>query len=271
MTLKPDSGHPFLAWLTDRIILGATRHPMPTEGKSRRVLALPEIGQLEVWISRIGANTDVEPDVYVLQFPGTASRAEDPTDALAQWWPELCVEIWSVNPPGYGGSSGRPSLRNIPLMSRIALAALRSEADGIPVVVYGESLGCVSSLHLAARHPVDAILLRDPPPLRETMRSRHEKGFMGWVAGLLAQHIPEELDTLGNAAMALAPAVMVLSQQDRVVPFKLQCSVSDAYLGPRQSLILTDADHGDPPTPIELSEFKVLTSWLWDAIAKEQR
>jgi len=271
MTLKPDPGLPLFAWVTDRVILGATRHPIPAEGKSRRVLPLPGVGQLEIWVNRVGPDNDEGPDLYVLKFPGTASRAEDPTDALAQCWPERCVEIWSVNPPGYGSSSGRPSLRNFPLMSRVALEALRSEAAGIPVVVYGESLGCVSSLHLAARHPVDAILLRDPPPLRETICSRHETGVLGWAAGLLAQHIPEELNSIENASRAAAPAVMVLSQLDRVVPFKLQRRVADAYCGPRQSLVLTDADHGDQPSPGELGEFRVLTGWLWDAMEQEQQ
>lgn len=271
MTARSDSGLPLLAWVTDRVILGATRHPIPAEGKSRHLLSLPGIGQLEIWISRLGPESAVDPDIYVLKFPGTASRAEDPTDALAHWWPERCVEIWSVNPPGYGSSSGSPSLRNFPSMSRIALEALRDQADGIPIVLHGESLGCVSSLHLAARHPVDAILLRDPPPLRETMRSRHDTGILGWVAGLLSQHIPEELDTIENASKAAAPAVMVLSQQDRVVPFDLQCRVSDAYSGPRQSLVLTEADHGDPPTPRELGEFRILTRWLWDTMENERK
>ena len=271
MTEKPDTGLSLFAWVTDRVILGATRHPIPAEGKSRRVLTLPGVGQLEIWVSRVGPDNDEGPDVYVLKFPGTASRAEDSTDALAQWWPERCVEIWSVNPPGYGSSSGRASLRNFPSMSRTALEALRSEADGIPVVLYGESLGCVSSLHLAARHPVDAVLLRDPPPLRETVRSRYETGIMGWFAGLLAQHIPEELDTIENASKAAAPAVMVLSQLDRVVPFNLQRRVAEAYCGPRQSLVLTEADHGDQPSPVELGKFKDLTGWLWAAIEQEQQ
>lgn len=103
------------------------------------------------------------------------------------------------------------------------------------------------------------------------MRSRHDTGILGWIAGLLAEHIPEELDTIENAGRSSAPAVMVLSQQDRVVPFDLQCRVSDAYFGPRRSLVLTGANHGDPPTQNELGEFKVLTRWLWDNMENERK
>jgi len=254
--------------MTDRIILGPTRHSMPAEGKSRQSLVLPGVGPLEIWIDQIGRGSRAEPDLYLLKFPGTASRAEDPTEAVADWWPGLGIEVWSVNPPGYGGSGGRASLRHIPAMSRLALTTLLDTADGAPIVILGESLGCVSALHLAARHPVDALLLRDPPPLRETIRSRHPSGLLGRAAGLLAEQVPEELDVIENAARSDAPAVMLLSRQDRVVPFELQYRVVQAYRGPKQHLVLPEADHGDPPTPSEFGEFKDQTAWLWEAISK---
>lgn len=241
---------------------------MPAAGKSRRNLALPGVGPLEIWIGRVGPANRAEPDLFVLKFPGTASRAEDPTEALADWWPGLRIEVWSVNPPGYGGSGGQASLRHIPAMSRLALTTLLDTVGGAPVVVLGESLGCVSALHLAARHSVDALLLRDPPPLRETIRSRHPSGLLGRAAGLLAEQVPQELDVIENAASSDAPAVMLLSQQDRVVPFELQYRVVQAYQGPKQHLVLPEADHGDPPSPSEFNEFKDRTAWLWKAISK---
>ena len=258
---------PIFRWMTDRVILGPTRHWMPVEGKSRRTLNLPRIGPLEIWVSRVGPDDRDEPDLFLLKFPGTASRAEDPTDIFAQWWPELSIEVWAINPPGYGGSGGRASLRHIPPMSQLALCGLRDAAHGAPVVVVGESLGCVSALHLAARCSVDALLLRDPPPLRETIRSRHRTGILGRAAELLAAQIPQELDTIRNAAASDAPAVMLLSQRDRVVPFDLQRRVAAAYRGPSQHLVLPDADHGDPPTPSELGEVQDLAAWLWRAVA----
>jgi pimeloyl-ACP methyl ester carboxylesterase len=252
--------------MTDRVILGPTRHPMPAEGRSRRVLQLPGIGPLEIWINQVGPDAQGKPDLFILKFPGTASRAEDPTDVFARWWPDLRIEIWAVNPPGYGGSGGRASLRHIPAMSHSALQALVSAAGGVPVVVVGESLGCVSALHLSARNSVDALLLRDPPPLRETIRSRHRTGLLGRAAALLADQVPGELDVIENAARSDAPAVMLLSQRDRVVPFELQCRVVDAYRGLSQHLVLPEADHGDPPSPSEYGEFKDLTGWLWGAV-----
>lgn len=262
------SANPVFRWMTDRIIFGPTRHSMPAEGKLRLTLALPGVGPLEIWVNQVGLATRAKPDLFVLKFPGTASRAEDPTEVFGDWWPGLRIEVWSVNPPGYGGSGGRASLRHIPAMSRLALNTLLGAADGAPVVVVGESLGCVSALHLAARHSVSALLLRDPPPLRETIRSHHQTGFLARTAALLANQVPEELDAIANAAMSDAPAVMFLSQQDRVVPFSLQHRVLAAYRGPKQHLVLPEADHGDPPSQSELGEFKDRTAWLWDAITE---
>lgn len=239
---------------------------MPTAGKSRRVLTLSGIGSLEIWIHRVGLQVRAEPDLFMLKFPGTASRAEDPTDSYGNWWPERSIEIWAVNPPGYGGSAGRASLRHIPAMSQLALEALHSAADGTAVVVLGESIGCVSALYLAARHPVDALLLRDPPPLRETIRARHQAGILRRAAALLAEQVPEELDAIDNAIQSDAPAVMVLSQRDRVVPFELQRRVANAYRGPKQHVVLTNAGHGESPSPSEFDAFKDRTGWLWDAV-----
>lgn len=260
----------FIGWLIDRIILEPTRHPMSTAGMSRPVLMIPDVGPLEIWIHRVGPDVRAAPDLIMLKFPGTASRAEDPTDAYGHWWPELNIEIWAVNPPGYGGSAGQASLRHIPSICHLVLEALRSETDGASVVVLGESIGCVSVLYLAARLHVDALLLRDPPPLRETIRSRHRTGILSPVAALLAQQVPEELDTLANAAKSAAPAVIVLSQRDRVVPYALQRRVVEAYRGPSQHLVLTEADHGESPSPSEFNQFKDRTGWLWDQITNRQ-
>jgi hypothetical protein len=253
-------------WLTDRIILGPTRHSLTPVGKSRRNLPLPGVGSLEVWVNRVGVAARARPDLYLLKFPGTASRAEDPTDAYAHFWPALSIEVWAVNPPGYGGSDGRASLRHIPSMSELAFAAVDRAADGAPVLIAGESLGCVSALYLSARHPVDALVLRDPPPLGEIILGRHPKGPLHRLARALATQLPEGLNTLDNAANSDAPAVMLLSRQDRVVPFEFQQRVAHVYRGPSRHLVLPDADHGDPPTASELAAFTEMTHWLWGAV-----
>jgi pimeloyl-ACP methyl ester carboxylesterase len=86
------------------------------------------------------------------------------------------------------------------------------------------------------------------------------------LARALATQLPEGLNTLDNAANSDAPAVMLLSRQDRVVPFEFQQRVAHVYRGPSRHLVLPDADHGDPPTASELAAFTEMTHWLWGAV-----
>ena len=117
----------FAAWLADRIILQPTLHDIPVA--ERKALRFSHgDGELEVWMHRVGADTQEAPDLYLLEFPGTASRAEHKTEFVEDCWSHLCVEIWAVNPPGYGNSSGTASLKKLPAMAERALHEVRQAA-----------------------------------------------------------------------------------------------------------------------------------------------
>ena len=68
----------FLSWLTDRLILCPTRHPIEANGKTPRLVPWGD-GQVEVWTQRVGGAPSAAADLYVLKFPGTAGRAERST------------------------------------------------------------------------------------------------------------------------------------------------------------------------------------------------
>src|SRR5258708_717473 len=52
-----------------------------------------------------------EPQAYVLQFIGNADRAEDAAARAAAQWEAHPVEVWAVNYPAFGGSTGPTSLK----------------------------------------------------------------------------------------------------------------------------------------------------------------
>src|SRR5688572_30524354 len=96
--------------IADRLILRPSTHRVSALGKSR--LALPHRkGDLEVWTQRVGATDLDDVDLFVLKFAGTAGRAERSTYHPLDTWSDLRGELWSVNPPGYGGSTGAASVR----------------------------------------------------------------------------------------------------------------------------------------------------------------
>jgi pimeloyl-ACP methyl ester carboxylesterase len=152
-------------------------------------------------------------------------------------------------------------------MARVVMEELQQHASGRPIVLVGNSLGCVSALYLAANYQVSGLILRNPPALREVIIGRYGWRTLFLGARLVARQIPAELCSLQNAARATAPAVFVVSGRDRVVPPKFQQQIIDAYRGPKQALLLPDADHATPMTTNEGERYAPLLHWLLCRVA----
>ena len=224
-------------------------------------------GELEVWVHRAGPSSRGVPDLYLLEFPGTASRAEHRTDFVEDCWSQLCVEIWAVNPPGYGNSSGTASLKKLAAMAECALHEVRQAAGATPVIAAGGSLGSVSALYLAARHRVEGILVQNPPALREVILAQSDWWHFKWMTRLIAAQIPHELDSIANARRATAPAVFIVAQQDAIVPARIQQQIIHAYNGPVKVFTMPNADHDTSLAESDLEQLHPLASWLYDAVA----
>ncbi len=254
----------FLSWLLDRLILRPSRHRIDAGGEQ---LVLPYGDhKLEVWIHSRGPESTSRPSLYVLEFPGTASRAEQPADFIDGHWSDTHVVIWSVNPLGYGGSSGTASLRELPSAACHAFDELQKVAGASPIVVAGGSLGSVSALYLAARRETDGVLIQNPPDLREVILQRGSWHPIRWLARAFVNQIPIELSSLRNAEQATVPAVFVLAQQDEVVPHDVQQRIVEAYAGPKRVIELPDATHDAKLTDAEQQELLTCKAWLHDVV-----
>jgi pimeloyl-ACP methyl ester carboxylesterase len=245
----------------DRLILCPTREPLETDGKLRRQVEFPG-GALELWNPQGREHPPGEADLYILKFGGTASRAERATPHPAEAWNDLKAEVWAVNPPGYGGSPGRATLRLLAAAAEAAYLHLRQRAGEKPVLVTGNSLGTAYAIHVAAKHDVAGLILRNPPPLRQMIVGRYGwwNGFVG--AMLIAAQTPRELDSVANAARSQSPAIILSSQRDRYVPARFQRLILDAYAGEKQVLELQGADHADPLSEEQLLRYRDLLDWL---------
>jgi hypothetical protein len=251
-----------LGGCADQFILFPSKAPIDAPGAQRRQLDF-QSGKLEVLTARSSGAVAVEPEAYVLRFCGNAERAEWSAARFSADWGEKPLEMWSVNHPGYGNSSGKASLSRLGPAALAAYDAIAVEAKGKPIYVSATSLGTTMAMHVAARRPVAGMIIRTPPPLRQLIVQRHGWWNLWLLATPVAMGVPSDIDSVANAKKASAPAVFILIETDEVIPLKYQQMVVNAYAGPKQVIISRGGDHNSAITREATTELNGHLQWLW--------
>ena len=220
-------------------------------------------GKLEILTARSPAAANKEPEAYILRFCGNAERAEWNACRFIGGWSEKPVEMWSVNHPGFGGSSGTARLNRLAPAAIAAYDAMAKQAAGKPIFISATSLGTTMALHVAQQRPVSGLILRTPPPLRQLIIQHHGWWNLWLLATPVAMGVPSDIDSIANAKKVGVPAVFILMDNDTVVPAKYQQKVVDAYAGPKQVIISHEGDHNSILTPAAMSELAGKMDWLW--------
>jgi pimeloyl-ACP methyl ester carboxylesterase len=251
----------------DRLLLFPTRRPLDSGGAVRHLLPFHG-GELELFHACSPGCGNRRAAVVDLALIGNGSRAEPAILDAAERWGDRPVEVWAVNWPGYGASSGEARLADI---APAALAAFDHVADGRPVIVSGHSLGTAAALYVAAHRPVAGLVLLNPPPLRQLIVGRHGWWNLWLLAFPVAWQVPCDLDSLANGRRCSAPAVFLLSGQDTIVPLAYQWRVVDAYVGPKQIVVDPTAGHNDFPSPLIDHRYAGALDQLWAKLSPEAR
>lgn len=196
-------------------------------------------------------------------------------------WNDRAVEIWGMNYPGFGGSTGPTRL------SRIAPAALAtfvelqrqatsqvpsgsSNADlktahtAAPIVLFGTSIGVTAALYVAASRPTEiaGLILHNPVPLREIILRQFGWWNLWLLAGPIALQIPRDLDSVANARVSRAPATFLLAEKDEIVAPRFHRLVVEAYAGERRVIELRGAHHNDPVEGTALADLNDSLDWM---------
>ena len=250
-----------IGFLSDRLILRPSRNPIETVQKDRMVAPFGK-GEIEIWCERVHGSGD--PAYFVLKLVGVQGRAERATPHPVELWPDQSAEVWTLNPPGYGGSPGGARLAHLPDAADAAMDALERRAAGRPILVAGNSLGGAVALYLLAQQRgVAGAWIRNPAPLRQTIRRRFRRWWNLWIgAEFVGWTIPRRLDALANARRATAPALFVMSERDSVVPPDIQRTVHDQYGGEYRLATLCQADHADPVGEPDVPAYLDHARWL---------
>jgi len=248
--------------LPDHLILFPTKAPIDA-GEAARKMVPFQNGELEVWTAKsYRAKQQAGADIYVLRFYGNADRADRWVAAEAEEWNGRAVEIWGMNYPGFGRSTGPARLSRIGPAAVTAFDELKGHADGRPIVLYGASLGSAAALHVARQRPVAGLILHNPLPLRQMILRRFGWWNLWLLAGPIALQIPRDLDSISNAKAIQTPAIFLLAEKDEIVPPRYHRLVVDAYAGQKRVISLPGAYHNDPVEGAALAELNHALDWL---------
>ena len=252
--------------LANRLVLCPSTNPIDPGDKER--IEIPVAGgHVEAWVGR-HCETSVgdSRELTILKFPGTAGRAERAGVHPAELWPNMAAELWAVNQLGYGGSSQPASIQSFPATANAIYQFLSDRNPSRPIVVVGNSLGCVPALYVSAQFDIEAMLLRNPPPLHQMIRTRPR--YSWWNFGLsrwIADQIPSELDSLENAKNSSTRCLFVQSEKDTVVPVKFQSKIVENFSGEKKVFQIQGANHADMVAEDQYEEYKAAIRWLVEA------
>jgi pimeloyl-ACP methyl ester carboxylesterase len=253
----------FFGHLADHLILFPTRPPITAGGAVRKTIPF-ENGELEIWTAQSRqARQNGRADLFILRFYGNADRAERWAAAEAAMWNDRAVEIWGMNYPGFGGSTGPARL------SRIGPAAVAAfdecHAGHRPILIFGTSIGATAALHVGASRPHDiaGLVLQNPPPIREMALRQFGWWNLWLLAGPVALQIPRDLDAIANAKATHAPAIFLLSEKDEIIAPRFHRLVVDAYAGEKRVIAARGAYHNDPIEGTVLADLNDALGWLF--------
>jgi len=255
----------FCTTFPDQLILFPSTQYIDAHGAARETIPFHN-GELEIWTapSHLAKQRD-RVDAYILRFYGNADRAERWVGLEADAFGERAVDVWGVNYPGFGGSTGPARLKRMGEAGVAAFDALKTKADGKPIYVFGASIGSGVALHIAANRDVRGLVVHNPPPLRQIILRNYGWWNLWLLAGPVALQIPRDLDSVANAKRVHAPAIFLLAENDEIVPPRFQRLIVDSFAGEKKVIPLPGAFHNSPIEGPVVAEIHHAYDWLFGA------
>lgn len=172
----------------------------------------------------------------LLYFGGNAEDVGANIPDFDAAFPERAVYL--VNYRGYGGSSGRPSEAALISDAQAIYDSLRAHHE--PIAVVGRSLGSGVAVALAARRPVERLILVTPFDSIAKVAADH----FPWLP--VRMLIRDRYDSLQRIGAVRSPTLLVIAEHDEVV-FRARSEALSAALDPslRHTHLVPGASHND--------------------------
>ena len=171
---------------------------------------------------------------------GNAGNISHRLDNLARLH-QAGLSLFIFDYRGYGRSSGRPGeqglYRDVEAAGTRAAALARQQ--GARLVVFGRSLGGIAAVHMAARTPVDGLILESTFTHLGDMAASllPLPGLKGGLAG--------RFNALAKIPAVSAPKLFFHGDQDNIVPLELGRRLYEAASQPKGWVLLPGAGHND--------------------------
>jgi fermentation-respiration switch protein FrsA (DUF1100 family) len=155
--------------------------------------------------------------------------------AIAELFARAGLDTLLFDYRGFGRSEGRPSEEG--LYRDGEAARLWAEGQGLPVVLYGESLGGAVAIELAVRRP-PALLVA-----QSTFTSLPDMADRILPFGRLL--VRQRFASLEKIRRLHAPLLVVHGDRDELIPYRMGKALFEAAPGPRELLAVAGAHHND--------------------------
>lgn len=175
---------------------------------------------------------DAPPALVVLRLLGAQGRAELATEDPANRLSGVGSAVWTLNPPGYGASSGPTTVRKYLSAAFAAYDYLAARYPRARMWVYGKSIGATAAIYLVAHRDLSGVILKNAIDVPAIARRRVTRWLPARIGSWIAASVPSELSPTLWAPSGRCPALFVVSADDKVAPSDLQLHIAGLYGGP---------------------------------------
>ncbi len=174
----------------------------------------------------------------VTVFSGNAGNRADRA-ALGSGLSAAGLGVLLTDYRGYGGNPGHPTESGLARDARAAVAFLREQTPGSPVVYLGESLGAAVAIEVAGADPPAALVLRSPFTSMADVGRVHYP----WLpVGTLLKDRYRSDERIGSVRV---PTLVIAGDADSIVPISQSREIFAAAAEPKQLIVIPGADHND--------------------------
>jgi len=184
--------------------------------------------------------TDYEGTVII--FHGNAGSARDRL-YYVEPLERLGYRVILAEYPGYGARSGTHGERSFTVDALETVKTIRQKFPG-PIVLWGESLGCgvVTNVVKHMESDIEGVVLLTP---WDSLPNLAQKLYRFLPVRLL---IKDKYDNLGNLKGYKGPVVILMADQDEIIPGGLTKHLYESLAGAKKLLIFPNAGHNSWPT-----------------------